>query len=498
MQKARVCAIVATCSDGAIGKDGKLPWESVGVTLVSDMKRFKSLTTSDGPTAVVMGRKTWDSLPVKPLKDRANIVVSRGSGVSGRDSHGIARGPSRFPAGSIVHDAKTFREAIECSKPWYSRIFVIGGADAYRECISMVDTIYQTRVNLHVPGCDAFFQRELFAEFDGPFWTTEDPVAFELGTGPNSVTSVKCEFVVWHRRKKLESTAGERQYLELVREVMTMGVGKSDRTGTGTRSVFGRTMRFDLSNGALPLLTTKRMSFKSILAELLWFISGNTSSKTLFAQGVKIWDANGSREALDKLGFTEREEGDLGPVYGFQWRHFGAKYTTHDADYTGQGVDQLAQVVDQLKNNPDSRRILMSAWNPADLKQMALPPCHVSSQFYVSNGKLSCLLYQRSADMGLGVPYNIASYALLVHILAKATGLVAGELVHTMGDCHVYSDHVDALEVQLTRTPKPFPTLVVLGGAIETGLPWIEALCPEDFHLHNYDPHPAIFMKMSV
>jgi dihydrofolate reductase / thymidylate synthase len=215
----------------------------------------------------------------------------------------------------------------------------------------------------------------------------------------------------------------EQQYLAIIKDILTSGVFRSDRTGVGTLSKFGVQMRFSLRDSTLPLLTTKRVFWRGVAEELLWFISGDTNAKTLQDKDIHIWDGNGSREFLDKCGLAHREVGDLGPVYGFQWRHFGAKYDTMHASYDGLGVDQLAQVVDKLKHNPTDRRIILSAWNPAALPEMALPPCHMFAQFYVSHGELSCQMYQRSADMGLGVPFNIASYALLTYLLAKVTGL---------------------------------------------------------------------------
>jgi len=295
------------------------------------------------------------------------------------------------------------------------------------------------------------------------------------------------------------------------------------RTGTGTLSVFApRPLKFKLNrNGTpiLPLLTTKRVFTRAIIAELLWFIEGNTSSLALSEKGVKIWDGNGSREFLDNLGLTHREVGDLGPVYGFQWRHFGADYVDCKTDYTGQGVDQLQRIIHTLRTNPYDRRLILSAWNPKDLPQMVLPPCHMFAQFYVSyprsrtaqtevgestnsengeenkpKGHLHCQLYQRSCDMGLGVPFNIASYALLTHMLAHVCDLVPGSLTHVMGDAHVYLNHVDALKTQLEREPRDFPELEI--AREKNGS--IDGWRAEDFVIKGYNPHKTIAMEMSV
>lgn len=219
----------------------------------------------------------------------------------------------------------------------------------------------------------------------------------------------------------------EYQYLNHIKNIIEKGVKKSDRTGVGTFSIFGAQMRYSLRD-SFPLLTTKRVFWRGVVEELLWFIRGSTSAHELQGKNVHIWDANSTREFLDSVGLTEREEGDLGPIYGFQWRHFGADYKGMHADYKNQGIDQLAHVIDTIKNRPNDRRIIMCAWNPVDIPEMALPPCHCLVQFFVANDELSCLLYQRSADMGLGVPFNIASYALLTYMIAHVTGLKVGRL----------------------------------------------------------------------
>ena len=263
-----------------------------------------------------------------------------------------------------------------------------------------------------------------------------------------------------------------RQYLELCRHVLERGVDRADRTGTGTRSVFGYQARHDLAAG-FPLLTTKRLFVKGIVHELLWFLRGDTNVKSLQAAGVHIWD-----EWADP-------DGDLGPVYGRQWRSWAAP--------DGRTIDQLAGVVAELRKNPSSRRLVVSAWNPADLDRMALPPCHCLFQFYVAGGRLSCQLYQRSADIFLGVPFNIASYALLTMMVARVTGLEPGEFVHTLGDAHIYANHVEQVKLQLTREPRPLPTM-----RIRDGIDDLFSFAYGDFTLEGYDPHPAIKGEIAV
>ena len=263
-----------------------------------------------------------------------------------------------------------------------------------------------------------------------------------------------------------------KQYLDLVNRILTEGVEKGDRTGTGTISVFGHQMRFNLEDG-FPLVTTKKVHLKSIIYELLWFLRGDTNVKWLQEHGVRIWN-----EWAD-------ENGDLGHVYGYQWRSW--------PDYNGGHIDQITEVIDQIKNNPNSRRLIVSAWNVADIGNMNLPPCHILFQFYVADGKLSCQLYQRSADTFLGVPFNIASYALLLMMVAQVTGLKAGEFVHTLGDAHIYNDHIEQMKLQLSREPRKLPTM-----KINPEVKNIFDFKFEDFELEGYDPHPHIAGKVSV
>ena len=263
-----------------------------------------------------------------------------------------------------------------------------------------------------------------------------------------------------------------KQYLDLCQRILNEGIQKEDRTGTGTISVFGHQMRFNLDDG-FPLLTTKKLHLKSIIYELLWFLKGDTSVKYLQEHGVRIWN-----EWAD-------EQGELGPVYGHQWRSW--------PDYQGGTIDQISQVVDLIKHHPDSRRMMVSAWNVAEVDKMALPPCHTMFQFYVADGRLSLQLYQRSADTFLGVPFNIASYALLLQMMAQVTGLKAGDFIHTTGDTHLYLNHLDQARLQLTRTPRPLPVM-----RINPEVKSIFDFQYEDFQLENYDPYPHIKAEVSV
>ena len=532
------------------------------------MKHFKKVT-SDPPApgltnAVIMGRKTWESIPTKfrPLDGRTNIVLTR----QPRDA---VISPEEATAKDVI-TASTLEEATAKLKAMdkVGDIFVIGGGQVYEESVKsgMVDRVIYTEVD-NVPEStefDAFFP-ELSAEdgweccaYSAPATDPakgdaeekkedEDEVMAATAADAEAHTDAKSgltyKFLDYHRKanpvaetgsddgvvpvdassakegeepatKKQKTAEGEAekkkeepipegpevnpeemQYLQMCRDIIENGVRRGDRTGTGTLSKFGTQMRFSLRDNTLPLLTTKRTFWRGVAEELIWFVSGNTNANDLAAKDIHIWDGNGSREFLDNRGLGHREVGDLGPVYGFQWRHFGAKYETMHTDYTGKGVDQLAECIDKIKNNPEDRRIIMSAWNPADLNEMALPPCHMFCQFYVdtNKGELSCQMYQRSADMGLGVPFNIASYALLTHMVAQVCGLKAGDFVHTIGDAHVYANHVDALKQQLERMPRAFPKI-----KINPAKKNIDDFTYDDFEVIGYKPHKTIKMKMAV
>ncbi|XP_051150908.1 bifunctional dihydrofolate reductase-thymidylate synthase 1-like isoform X2 [Andrographis paniculata] len=498
--------VVAATPDMGIGKDGKLPWRLPG-----DMKFFKEVTaTTSDPSkknAVMMGRKTWESIPpqFRPLPGRLNVVLSRSRGFDSAASKNVVS------CGSISLALKLL------SEPPYNifieKVFLIGGGEILREGFNApeCDAIHITEIKTPIV-CDTFIPpidnsvyqpwylsapieendiRYCFATYVRIKAYTEGP---ENSGVVSSTTQLKritlSDFTFLP--KFIFDKHEEFQYLRLVEDIISNGNVKDDRTGTGTLSKFGCQMRFNLRK-SFPLLTTKRVFWRGVVEELLWFISGSTNAKILQEKGIHIWDGNASREYLDSIGLKDREEGDLGPVYGFQWRHFGAKYSGMHADYTGQGFDQLRNVIDKIKNKPDDRRIILSAWNPSDLDLMALPPCHMFAQFYVANGELSCQMYQRSADMGLGVPFNIASYSLLTCMIAHVCDLAPGDFVHVIGDAHVYKTHIIPLQEQLKKLPRPFPTLKINPRKKD-----IDSFVAGDFEIKNYEPHQKIEMKMAV
>ena len=285
----------------------------------------------------------------------------------------------------------------------------------------------------------------------------------------------------------------ESQYINLIKHILENGISKDDRTGIGTLSIFSYNMTFNLRE-SFPLLTTKKVYWKGVVEELLWFISGSTDSNVLKEKGVRIWEGNSSREFLDSRGLSHYDQGDIGAGYGFQWRHFGAKYTNMYDSYEGQGIDQLKDVIYKIKNTPDDRRIIMSAWNPTDLDKMALPPCHIFVQFWVDTNKkeLHSQMYQRSCDVGLGVPFNIASYALLTCIIAKLCDLTPGDFHYCMGDTHIYKNHIDAMKLQITRDPYDFPKINI------KDITDIDNIKFDDIELIDYKYYENIKMNMAV
>ncbi|XP_057456436.1 bifunctional dihydrofolate reductase-thymidylate synthase-like isoform X2 [Lotus japonicus] len=502
-------AVVIATPDMGISKDGKLPW-----ALPTDQKFFEEITTKTSDpgkkNAVVMGRKSWEAIPPekRPLCGRLNVVLTRSG------SFDIATAENVVICGSVSSAMELL-----ASSPYsmsIEKVFLTGGGEIFREALNApgCEAVHITEIEASIE-CDTFMPRVDFSVFHpwySSFPLVENNIRYSFNTyvrvrssaeeslGQNTdpsfdsdSDSLKFEVKKFSFLPKMIFESHEEyKYLRLVQEIISEGTVKDDRTGTGTLSKFGCQMRFNLRR-SFPLLTTKKVFWRGVVEELLWFISGSTSAKVLQEKGIHIWDGNASREYLDSIGLTEREEGDLGPVYGFQWRHFGARYTNMHDDYSGKGFDQLLDVINKIKHNPDDRRIILSAWNPSDLKLMALPPCHMFAQFYVANGELSCQMYQRSADMGLGVPFNIASYALLTCMIAHVCDLVPGDFIHVIGDAHVYRNHVKPLQEQLQNLPRPFPILKINPKKKD-----IDSFEATDFKLIGYDPHQKIQMKMAV
>lgn len=495
--------VVAYDRRRGIGFKGNLPWPR----LQHDMTHFRTTTSQasdDGKlSAVVMGRKTWESIPenVRPLPNRFNIIIS-----SKPESIDTSKDPKHI----LV--ANSFKQAHEIASdhPEIHKVFVIGGETPFKDALQSpwCTAIHVTEV-LKVGYEVDVFMPELPKEFilhrvddivmDGKdatiptqlmLYTRPSPRPNPTSTQLSSTTPVS---------PPLMNLTGEQGYLDLIRYCIANGKVCTDRTGVGTISMFGGLIRYNLRNNSFPLFTTKRVFYRGVLEELLWFIAGSTNSNLLAEKSVRIWDGNSSREFLDKRGLNHREVGDLGPVYGFQWRHFGAEYVDFKTDYKGKGFDQLADLVTMIRKCPDSRRLLMSAWNPPQLDQMALPPCHIMCQFRVYGNELSCLLYQRSCDMALGVPFNVASYSLLTYMIAHLCGLVPGDLVHCMGDIHVYSNHVEPLQIQLARTPREQPILRIRERTEEQGaIQTIDDFVFDDFIVEGYSPDAAIKMDMAV
>ena len=449
--------IVACDKNDGIGYEGNMPWRCL-----ADLKYFQSMTThvtnKNMRNAVVMGRLTWESLPRKPLLGRLNVVLSRSyTGGEEKSDENVVYCSDLRNVPSLLTNIET--------------VWCIGGTNVYTQCLKLFNIrhIYKTIIDREYK-CDRFFPSKI----DG----------FSLRSSQSILTKVDDDenTKITYEIHNFSGNHAEYQYLDHISRILNKGITRKDRTGVGTYSMFGLHMRFDLREH-FPLLTTKRVFFRGVVEELLWFLRGDTSVRRLQDKKVRIWDGN--------AGDSE----DLGPIYGFQWRHFGAKYEGCDADYSGKGIDQVARVIHLIKTNPTSRRMIISAWNPVDLDQMALPPCHVLYQFYVENGHLSCSMYQRSGDMGLGVPFNIASASLLTHIVANITDLKPGELIHTIGDAHVYTNHVEPLRVQCSRVPRSFPRVQIKK---KLTLETLSSLQYKDILCEGYMPHPKLPMKMAV
>ncbi len=461
-----------------IGLNNKVPWH-----ISDDLKHFRKLTTEtrnlEKRNAVIMGRLTWQSIPDKyrPLKGRFNVILSRDAGLLNSVDDDIISS-SNCTYSSSLPDALDLVSKMDDIE----NVFIIGGSRAYNEAMNHHNCryIYATIVE-YIGKCDTHID----------YYTRKGYKVIKTLKSKTKDEKSGLEYTIYKYQNPNEA---EMPYLRLCEKILDGGIRKNDRTGVGTLSVFSEKLEFDLRE-SFPLLTTKRVYWKGIVHELLWFLSGSTDVRDLQKNNVHIWDGNSRREYLDKIGLSDREEGYLGPIYGFQWRHFGARYLDCHTDYDKQGVDQIKEVIRLIKEDPDSRRMLVCAWNPTDMKLMALSPCHAIFQFYVDTdaGELSCQMYQRSADIFLGVPFNIASYALLTYMIAHVTGLTPGKLSIVFGDTHIYSNHVDQVKKQLSRVPRQFPTLKITRDVSD-----IDDFKYSDFKLINYTPYPSIKAKMAI
>ncbi len=501
MQKPVVELIAAVSRNAVIGLDGTLPWN-----IPEDLRRFRELTTGH---CVIMGYNTWQSLPdgVRPLPGRINIVLSREAAMEtyADNVHWVIDSGKREDAiRRIPTGLKHIIQQLHAENPT-RKFFVIGGGEIYRTFLHWTaSTLRPTRLHITYVdkviadphGSASYFN--ISSDYQINSYSVKHKSAAEDCVF-QYITYTLCDNILENlNRSDMKST--DRTYTDLVEDILASGHQRTDRTGTGTTSVFGRQLRFDLS-GSIPLLTTKYVPWKAVIKELLWFLRGDTDASKLAADGVRIWDGNTSRAFLDGRGLGHLPEGDIGAGYGFQWRHFGGAYKTCKDSYDNTiGYDQVAAVLDQLRTDPFSRRIFMSAWNPAALKDMALPPCHVSAQFYVEelpSGRrlLSCHMYQRSVDTFLGLPFNIMSYATLTHILATLTHMHPKELIISTGDTHIYSDHVEQVRTQCNRIPYSAPLLVVNPAIAEKRL---EEITVDDFDVIGYFHHGVLKGKMAV
>ena len=492
----KIIGIACLANNRAIGNNNTLIFSNK-----EDMKFFIiiTLTTIDKnkQNAVIMGRKTFYTLE-KLLKGRINCVLTH-SETFLYDNSMSGRSDDLYINNSVDKLLLKLQD-----DPIVETIYVIGGATIYKffSDNNLFDELILSIVKKPIIDYGNVF----FPEINFTKYYIKNKVEIN-NTGREITTGAKCDMTynIYYLNKIkpkineitdiLDGNIQEYQYLNLLEKILNDGEVRETRNSK-TISLFGVKMEFDISQ-SFPLLTTKKMYWKGILKELLWFINGNTNSKDLEKDKVRIWQGNSSREYLDSIGLTQYEEGDCGPIYGFQWRHFNAKYRGHSADYTGEGVDQLQNIIDLIKDNPTSRRMYMTGWNPCQLTEMALPPCHISYQFYVRNCAetgtkfLDCMMYQRSGDVFLGVPFNIASTATLTYILANMTGICPGKINIVIGDAHIYENHIEQVKTQLKRCPYKFPKLL-----IKKKINDIDSLTYDNFEIDEYTCHPGIKAEM--
>lgn len=464
MSLAPFSIIVAIDAGNGISKSGDIPWNSR-----EDMKFFRDTTLGKKKNAVIMGRLTYESIPEdhRPLEGRKCIIISR---TWKQEAH---------PEISVYPSLSDALAGIGGAINSYDDVFIAGGeqlyAEAIRDFMYLCKKIYVTKFKSDYT-CDQFFP---FEEVKG-IRQLADPVKTRDYTRYTFLPS---------------EIHGEVQYIDLLRKIKDTGESKPDRTGVGTKSIFGARMEFDLRD-RIPILTTKRIFHELIAKELIFFVSGKTDTRILTDQGVKIWQGNTSRKFLEDRGL-KYNEGDMGPLYGFQWRHWNAEYAGCDEDYTEKGTDQLKNLIETIRKDPHSRRHILSSWNVDQLDMGVLAPCHILAQFNVSSDRkwLDCQLYQRSGDMFLGVPFNITSYALLTAMIAHVCQLKPRTLIHIIGDAHIYNNHGEQVSRQIKRTPRPFPRLSFREA---TRLHEIDDFGINSFIIEGYNSWPAITADMAV
>lgn len=459
--------IVAVGKNLGLGTDFGIPWK-----IKEDLKFFKEKTEHN---IVVMGWNTFVSMQLTPLPNRFNIVLTTK--------------PTK--QNSVKKENLCICNLNECMKLLENKnndekIFIIGGEQIYKLFLPYIEKIHLTEIQHE----ENYKFTNFFPKIPENFSISQCGDLMVCKDNPQ----LKYRFLTYSDTPELKNDF-DRVYLKMCKNVLHNGEDRKDRTGTGTLSIFGGQMRFDIRKN-IPVLTTKRIPWKSCIEELLWFLRGETDSTILSEKGVNIWKPNSSRQFLDNVGLQHLEEGDCGANYSFQWRHFGARYTDKTQNYDDEGVDQIKYVEHLLQTDKTSRRIFLSAWNPCDLKNTVLPPCHVSAQFYVNNNnELSCHLYQRSCDMFLGVPWNILSYSILTYLLAFRNGYKPGWLIHSTGDTHIYKDHIQQVQTQIDNNALSAPILKLNSSVKQKN--WNE-ITIDDFDMIGYFPHGKIQAKMSA
>lgn len=462
--------IVAVDLNKGISKNGQIPWYSK-----QDMKYFKDITIGNinntKQNVVIMGRKTYESIG-KSLKNRINIVLTRNTNYNNINNNLI-----------IKYDIINVIEYIENNNTNINEIFVIGGSEIYEQFfkLKIINYIYITHIcKIFNHKCDKFFPIDYLSQFQ--LIDKSD----QIKENDNVIEFQKYKYF----------NKEEFKYLKLMKNILNNGFQRPDRTGIGSLSLFGKSLKYDVRNGRIPLLTTKKVFLRGIIEELLLFISGKTDSNILSNKNVNIWKGNTSRDFLDSVGLNHLKIGDMGAAYPFQLRHWNTDYENYDTDYTGKGFDQLEYIINLIKTEPNSRRILFSYWNPSYLKQTCLPSCHVMYLYYVNTelNEISCSFVMRSNDEFHGAPFNIVSATILLYMICYITGYKPGDVVHMTNDCHIYNTHIEQCKEQLTREPYNFPLLIIKDEDKE--IKKMEDFKYENFKLLNYNHHPAIKAKM--